>query len=348
MPAANPPMKDARSHAGPPIPKRTIGGVPVTEIGLGCMNLSHGYGTPPSPAEGTNVLQRALELGITHFDTAALYGFGKNETLVGAALKPVRKQVHLASKCGFAVNDGKWSVEGRPASLRQTCHESLARLGTDVIDLYYLHRWDKRVPIEESVGVLKDLLIAGHIRAIGLSEVSAATLRRAYAVHPIAAVQNEYSIWSRNPEIALLDECDRLGVTFVAFSPLTRGFLLGAVTDPAALVPNDFRRDLPRFTEPQFSANVPLIAEFQAIAAAADCTAAQLALAWILQRAPRAIVIPGTSSSAHLEDDVGAARVQLSPRIMARLDALLPPGDAHGPRYGAKAQAQVDTEQFAS
>jgi aryl-alcohol dehydrogenase-like predicted oxidoreductase len=325
---------------------RSLGGIAVTEIGLGCMNLSHGYGLPPSPEEGRGVIERALELGVTHFDTAALYGFGKNETLVGATLAPVRQQIHLASKCGFAVGENGYSVEGRPESLRQTCHESLKRLGTDVIDLYYLHRWDKRYPIEESVGVLRDLLKEGHIRSIGLSEVSAATLRRAHAVHPIAAVQNEYSIWTRNPEIALIDECDRLGVTLVAFSPLTRGYLLGAVGDPSELLAKDFRRDLPRFAEPHFSANRPRLQAFQQLATEAGCTPAQLALAWILQRAPRSIVIPGTRSIAHLEDNLAASRVRLSADILARLEALFPPGDSQGPRYGEKAQSQVDTEQF--
>jgi len=346
--AVNPPAGHPAPHARGSIPMRSIGGVAVTEIGLGCMNLSHGYGLPPSPEEGTALIRRALELGITHFDTAALYGFGKNETLVGAALAPVRHQVHLASKCGFSVSDSGYTVDGRPESLRKTCFESLQRLGTDVIDLYYLHRWDKRFPIEESVGVLRDLLTQGHIRAIGLSEVSAATLRRAHAVHPIAAVQNEYSIWTRNPEIALIDECDRLGVTLVAFSPLTRGYLLGAVGDPSELVAKDFRRDLPRFSEPHFSANLPRIKAFHNLAADAACTPAQLALAWILQRAPRAVVIPGTRSIPHLEDNTGAARIRLSAETIAQLEALFPAGDSHGPRYGTKAQAQVDTEQFAS
>ena len=204
---------------------RTLAGHTVNPIGLGCMNLSHAYGTPPDETSALQLLQRAVELGCNHFDTATLYGFGANETLVGKALKPYRKQILLASKCGMGGVNGQRVIDGRPATLKQQCEASLQRLQTDVIDLYYLHRWDKNIPIEESVGALADLVQQGKIRAIGLSEVSAATLEKAHAVHPIAAVQTEYSLWTRNPEIAVLAKTRELGTAFVAFSPLGRGGL---------------------------------------------------------------------------------------------------------------------------
>lgn len=221
------------------------------------MNLSHAYGAPVSAEQGERVLLAALDAGVTLFDTATLYGFGANETLVGRVMKPHRHRFTLASKCGMQgvdVNgDGKLVrvIDGRPATLRQTCEDSLRRLQTDVIDLYYLHRWDKSVPIEDSVGALADLVRAGKIRSIGLSEVSAATLRRAHAVHPIAALQTEYSLWTRNPEIAVLDACRELGVAFVAFSPVGRGFLCGDLTDVGTLDAKDIRRGMPRFLRPR-------------------------------------------------------------------------------------------------
>jgi hypothetical protein len=312
------------------------------------MNLSHAYGTPPPPAEATALLQRAIELGVTHFDTAALYGFGSNESLLGAALAPHRHRIHLASKCGMTGVDGRRVIDGRPQTLRRTCLDSLSRLRTDVIDLYYLHRWDRRVPIEDSVGALAELVAAGHIRAIGLSEVSAATLRRAHAVHPIAAVQSEYSLWTRNPEVAVLDECRRLGIALVAFSPMGRGFLAGGVTDPAALSANDLRRAMPRFTEPHYSTNARLLAPYRMLAREAGCTPAQLALAWLLQRAPHVLPIPGTTSIAHLEENLGAAAVQLDESLCARLDALFQPARVSGARYNAATQGEIDTEELAA
>jgi aryl-alcohol dehydrogenase-like predicted oxidoreductase len=325
--------------------KRLIGGVEVAEIGLGCMNLSHAYGTPPPADAARALLRRAIELGVEHFDTAALYGFGRNETLVGGALAPLRRRIYLASKCGATGVDGRRVIDGRPETLKRTCLESLARLGTDVIDLYYLHRWDKRVPIEESVGALRDLVFAGHIRAVGLSEVSAPTLRRAHAVHPIAAVQSEYSLWTRNPEIAVLEECRRLGAAFVAFSPLTRGFLPGGVASPEALAPNDIRRGMPRFTEPHFTANLRLLGPYRALAREAGCTPAQLALAWLLHKAPHVIPIPGTTSIAHLEENVAAASIRLGAELIGRLEALITPESVSGPRYSAATQAESDTEE---
>ena len=329
-----------------PLRARVIAGLPVGQLGFGCMNLSHAYGTPPSPAKAAELLRRAIELGVTHFDTAALYGFGSNEALLGATLAPHRHSIQLASKCGVTGVDGRRIIDGRPETLKRTCLDSLSRLRTDVIDLYYLHRWDRRVPIEDSIGALAELLAAGQIRAIGLSEVSAATLRRAHAVHPIAAVQSEYSLWTRNPEVAVLDECRRLGIAFVAFSPLARGFLSGELTDPAAMVPKDIRRDMPRFAEPHFSVNSRLLIPYRELANEVGCTPAQLALAWLLHRAPHVVPIPGTTSIDHLEQNMGAAFFRLDGTLIARLEALINPASVSGARYSAATQAEIDTEEL--
>ncbi|MDB5498872.1 MAG: aldo/keto reductase, partial [Phenylobacterium sp.] len=232
---------------------RKIGPFEVSALGLGCMGLSHGYGPPTPRDQAERVLLGALDAGYTFFDTAAVYGVGHNETLVGEVLGPHRDRFTLASKCGLTVGDER-QLSGDPANLKDTCERSLKRLKTDVIDLYYLHRWDRRVPVEDSVGALADLVAEGKIRAIGLSEVSAPTLRRAHAVHPITALQTEYSPWTRNPEIAVLDACRELGVAFVAFSPVGRGFLAGGVRDLAKLGEGDMRKDMPRFQGEAFEA----------------------------------------------------------------------------------------------
>jgi len=324
---------------------RMIGGVAVAEIGLGCMNLSHAYGTPPGTGDAERLLHKAIDLGVTHFDTAALYGFGRNEELVGAALKPVRNRIHLASKCGMTGVDGKRVIDGRPETLKKTCEAALKRLQTDVIDLYYLHRWDKSVPIEDSIGTMRDLVSEGKIRALGLSEVSADTLRRAHAVHPIEAVQSEYSLCSRNAEIAVLDACRELGTTFVAFSPLARGLLSGAVTDVSRLAEKDIRRNMPRFQEPNFSRNLVLMDEFFTLAAETGCTPSQLALAWLLRKEDFIIPIPGTTSGHHLAENLAASGIRIPPDIGKRLDTLLDANAMHGNRYPAAAQREVDTEE---
>ncbi len=325
---------------------RKVGTTDVSEIGLGCMNLSHAYGTPPAPEEGVKVLHKALDLGITHFDTAALYGFGRNEELVGPVLKPLRNRILLASKCGMQGVDGKRVIDGRPETLRRTLEDSLRRLQTDHIDLYYLHRWDKAVPIEDSVGEMARMVEAGKIGAIGLSEVSAPTLKKAQAVHPITAVQTEYSLWTRNPEIAVLDACHEIGAAFVAFSPLGRGFLASPSLDPAAFTDQDIRRNMPRFQEPHFSKNAQLLAGYQRLAEEAGCTPSQLALAWLLHKAPHILPIPGTTSPAHLEENAAAGDVALGAEIIDRLDALINQNTISGTRYPAAAQAEIDTEDF--
>ena len=327
--------------------ERRLGPFMVSAIGFGCMGFSHAYGTPPDREGARAVLLQALDLGHTHFDTAAIYGLGHNETLVGEVLGPHRARFTLASKCGMGPDaTGQRGLDGRPASLIATCERSLRQLGTDVIDLYYLHRWDRRVPIEECVGALGDLVRQGKLRAIGLSEVSAATLRRAHAVHPIAALQSEYSPWTRNPEIATLAACKELGVTFVSFSPVGRGFLAGGMPDPAALEKQDIRAPMPRFLGENYRANLALRDRFNAIAAEAGCTPAQLCLAWVLSRGDHVVTIPGTVRSDHLVENWQAGALALSPAILARVDALMTPTAPHGHRYSDAMRATVDTEEF--
>ncbi|HQN49931.1 MAG TPA: aldo/keto reductase, partial [Phenylobacterium sp.] len=291
--------------------KRRVGEFEVSAIGLGCMSLSHAYGPPPPREQAEQVLLGALDAGYTFFDTAAVYGLGHNETLVGEVLGPHRDKIVLCSKAGLSRGTQR-ELNGHPDVLKETCELSLKLLKTEVIDLYYLHRWDRRVPIEDSVGALADLVKAGKIRSIGLSEVSAPTLRRAHETHPIAALQTEYSPWTRNPEIAVLDACRELGVTFVAFSPVGRGFLAGGVRSAADIKDGDFRQAMPRFMGEAFAANLDLLAQFEAVAREAGCTPAQLCLAWLLQKDPIIVPIPGTSSPDHMRENAAAADVVLS------------------------------------
>jgi len=331
--------------------QRQLGPFQVSAIGLGCMNLSHAYGAPVTDEQGERLLLSALDAGVTLFDTAALYGFGANETLVGRVMKPHRQKFTLASKCGMQGVDVKGDgrpvrvIDGRPATLKKTCEDSLRRLQTDVIDLYYLHRWDRQVPIEDSVGALSDLVRKGNIRSIGLSEVSADTLRRAHAVHPIAALQTEYSLWTRNPEIAVLQACQELGVAFVAFSPVGRGFLC-APLDLVALHATDIRRSMPRFAPDNYAENLLLLTGLKVLADEAGCSPPQLAIAWLLHQAPHIIPITGTTRVSHLTEDLGAAQVVLNPAILARLDDLFHPQAALGSRYNALGNSEVDTEMF--
>jgi aryl-alcohol dehydrogenase-like predicted oxidoreductase len=332
---------------------RQIASFSVSAIGLGCMNLSHAYGAPVSAQQGERVLMAAFDQGVNFFDTAALYGFGANETLVGKVMKSHRQKFTLASKCGMQgveQSDGSKVrvIDGRPETIKKTCEDSLRRLQTDVIDLYYLHRWDKKVPIEDSVGALSDLVRQGKIQTIGLSEVSASTLRKAHAVHPIAAVQTEYSLWTRNPEIAVLQACRELGAAFVAFSPVARGFLCGAPLDVAGFEPKDIRRGMPRFTPENFAANLKLLPAYHALAQEAGCSPSQLALAWLLHQGEHIIPIPGTTSVDHLLDDLAAVDVKLDAHLLARLDALINQNTVAGNRYSAQSNSEVDTEVFAA
>ena len=325
--------------------QRSLGPFTVSALGMGCMSLSHAYGTPPDPAAAARVLHRGLDLGYTHLDTAALYGFGANETLIGNALASRRAQFVLASKGGmFRGPDGKRAIDGRPETVKANCEASLQRLRTDVIDLYYLHRWDKNVPIEESVGALKDLVQQGKVRAIGLSEVSAVTIRKAHAVHPLAAVQTEYSLWTRNAEIAVLDTCRELGIAFVAFSPLARGFFTGTLRDMSGLPEKDIRLAMPRFQGDHFRHNLRLLDGLAEIARDAGATMGQVVLAWVLHRGPHILAIPGTTQVEHLEENAGAADLPLSGETMARLDALINPATVSGARYNDATLPEIDTE----
>jgi len=330
---------------------RRIGPFEVSAIGLGCMNLSHAYGVPPSPEEGERVLHAALDAGETLFDTAALYGFGANEELVGRVLKPHRQRITLCSKGGMAGvkgDDGvvRRVIDGRPETLRRNCEDSLRRLGTDVIDLYYLHRWDKKVPIEDSIGAMSRLVEEGKVRALGLSEVSATTVRRAHAVHPIAAVQTEYSLWTRNPEIAVLAACREIGAALVAFSPLARAFLTGVLADVGSLDAKDIRRPMPRFSPENYALNLKLLPPFEALAREAGCTPGQLALVWLLHQGADIVPIPGTTRVAHLRENLAAADLNLDASVIARAGELINQGTVVGNRYAAQATQEVDTEEF--
>jgi len=324
---------------------RTLGPFEVSALGMGCMSLSHAYGTPPPPDAAAAILHAALDAGYTHVDTAALYGFGANETLIGNTLAARRSEFVLASKCGMFRNaQGQREIDGRPDVITRTCDDSLSRLKTDVIDLYYLHRWDKRLPVEDSIGAMARLVEAGKVQAIGVSEVSAATVRRAHAVHPLAAVQTEYSLWTRNAEVAVLDTCRELGIAFVAFSPLARGFLTGELRDVSGLPPKDIRLAMPRFQAGHFEKNLHLLDAFSAAAREQGCTMGQLALAWLLARAPHVIPIPGTTRIDHLRENLGALDVRLAPEMAARLDGLINTRTVSGPRYNAATLPEIDTE----
>ena len=324
---------------------RTLGPFSVSAIGLGCMSLSHAYGAPPPVEAGEDLLLKALDLGYSFFDTAALYGGGANEALVGKALSRRRGEFMLASKCALTIEDGARVMSNDPKKLRQTCEDSLRRLNTEVIDLYYLHRWDKVTPIEEAIGGMADLVKAGMVRSIGLSEVSAGTLRRAHAVHPITAVQSEYSLWTRNPEVAVLDACAELGVGFVAFSPVARGFLTDSPPDPAAFEPRDIRKAMPRFQGDNWTSNLNLLAGVDAVARETGLTRAQIALAWTLAQRPFVVPIPGTTRLDHLAENAGGD-ADLSADVLARLDALINPATVRGPRYPANVQPEIDTEEL--
>jgi aryl-alcohol dehydrogenase-like predicted oxidoreductase len=311
------------------------------------MNLSHAYGIPPSPEQGARVLNHALDQGYTMLDTAALYGFGANETLIGNAIAHRRDEYVLASKCALHGVDGKRELTNDVAKLKKSCEDSLGRLKTDVIDLFYLHRWDKVTPIEEVIGTLADLVKEGKIRAIGLSEVSAKTLRKAHAVHPISAVQSEYSLWTREPEIAVLGACRELGAAFVPFSPLARGFLTGKLTDVSTLPEKDFRRSMPRFYPENYANNLTLLDSFSALAEQHHCSMAQFALAWLLNVDSNIVPIPGTTNPEHLVENLEAMDVELDEDAIQAADEMINRATITGDRYVPATQAEIDTEEFA-
>lgn len=318
----------------------------LPRYGLGCMSLSHAYGVAPQPDEGLRLLQTALDEGVTFFDTATLYGGGRNEELVGKAIAGRRDEIILASKGGMAIVDGARVIDGRPETLRAQVDASLRRLGVDHIDLYYLHRWDKSVPIADSVAALAEAMDAGKIGAIGLSEVSVARLREAQQVAPIAAVQNEYSLWSRNAELGMLEATKADGVALVAFSPVARGFLADAIHDPDELVAKDIRRGMPRFQSPHWQANAALLPAWRALAAEAGVSPAQLALAWLSSRGEHVVPIPGTTNIDHLREIIAAAQLEVAPDILEHAGRLIDTATISGPRYSASNAAEVDTETF--
>ncbi|NJS35785.1 MAG: aldo/keto reductase [Brachymonas sp.] len=330
--------------------KRQIGNLSVQPIGLGCMNLDHAYGPSVSEEQGERVLLGALDAGYDFLDTATLYGGGKNEERIGRVLKKHRHRFTLASKCVMAIVpvDGKPTrvIDGRPETIKRQCEDSLRRLQTDVIDLYYLHRWDKKVPIEDSVGALSDMVRKGHIRAIGLSEVGAVNLRKAHAVHPIAAMQSEYSLWTRDPEIAVLQACKELGVGFVAFSSVARKFF-GGLKDASTLHEKDIRLSMARFSKENLPKNLTLLAPMEQLAGELNCTVAQLALAWVLAQGDHICSIPGTTDVQHMKDNLASQNIVLTAAHLTLLGEAINQRTVHGARYDAQSQSEVDTESFA-
>ncbi len=329
-----------------PIGRRPIAGRLTNPIGLGCMSLNWGYGTPPAPEDAARMLHRALDLGYDHLDTARIYGEGRNEALIGETLRQNRDKFFLASKTGIIIDGATRRIDCSPETIRRACDESLALLQTDHIDLYYLHRRDFTVPIEESIGALGDLVKAGKIGAIGVSEMSAETLRRAAAEHPVAAIQNEYSLWSRNAELGVLEAARQLGTCLVAFSPVGRGALAGGVRDVDALPKGDLRKHMPRFDAENWPANLALIDAFAAIAAAQGVTPAQLSLAWVLSRGDHVVAIPGTANAAHLEQNIARWDWQPSPQLLDEIGRLINQQTVAGHRYGPAIRSTIDTEDY--
>ena len=318
-------------------------GLDVSAMGLGCMGMSAFYGTRDDAAS-VETLHRALELGITFFDTADVYGAGDNEELVGSVLSQRRDTVVIATKFGnvFGPDGALGTIDGSPAYVRRACEASLVRLGTDSIDLYYQHRVDPATPIEDTVGAMAELVEEGKVRFLGLSEASASTLRRAHDVHPIAALQTEYSVWSRDAEAELLATCEELGIGFVAYSPLGRGFLSGRIRAVDALIEGDHRRSFPRFSEQNLKGNLSIVDGLRQIAEDKGCTPAQLCLAWVLHRSPDVVPIPGTKRRTFLEENVAALDIELDAADLERIDAVAPLGAAAGARYPEQAMRRVN------
>jgi aryl-alcohol dehydrogenase-like predicted oxidoreductase len=322
------------------------GGLSVSALGLGCMGMSQSYGTGDDE-ESIRTIQRALDLGVTLVDTADAYAMGANETLVGRAIGRRRQGVVLATKFGLVTNPSgpATDVDARPERVKASCEASLSRLGTDVIDLYYLHRVDPNVPIEDTVGAMSELVHEGKVRFLGLSEAGPQSIRRAHRIHPIAALQSEYSLWTRDPERTALPACRELGIGFVAFSPLGRGFLSGAVKDVQSFEPNDVRRRLPRFQSENVQKNIALVERLEETARAKRCAPSQLALAWLLAKGPDIVPIPGTKRRRYVEENVAADDLELTAQEVAALDEAFPIDVAAGTRYPAESMRLLESSR---
>jgi len=326
---------------------RELAGKRLNPLGFGAMNITHGYSGFPDDEQAGRLLNRVLDAGVDHLDTATLYGGFRSERLIGRYLAERRGEYFLASKGGLSLVEGRGRIDGRPETLRAQVDASLGRLRTEHIDLYYLHRLDPKVPVAESVGALAEAVHAGKIGGIGLSEVSVATLRAAHRVHPIAAVQNEYSLATRNPELGMLQACAELGVGLVAFSPLYRGYLSGNLREVDSLPESDMRRHMPRFSAQNYPRNLRLVDRLAGLAAELGTTAAALSLAWVLAQGEHVHAIPGTKRADHFEENLGALDLELSAEQVARAGAIINQDTIAGPRYSAQQQRSIDSEDFA-
>ncbi len=328
------------------IAKREIAGRGVHPVGLGCMNLSWAYGSPPPQDEKIKLLNRALDLGYDHFDTANIYGGGANEELLAEAVMHRRSEFFLASKLGLVVDGARRGIDCSPEAIAENLDKSLQRLGTDHLDLYYMHRFDPKVPIADSVGAMALAIEAGKIRSYGVSEWSAAHIREAHEVHPMAAVQPEYSLWTRNVELGVLQACEDLGIAMVAFSPTGRGAFGGVLRDPSTLEEKDLRTKMPRFSAENWPQNLAVIEEFEALARDNGLAPAQLALRWVLEQGEHCHVIPGTTSIAHLEENFTAARVEVSSDVVEEAGRIINHSTIRGHRYHDAIRPTIDTEEF--